>query len=49
MDSFQMLKILSSIQTRTVGVFPADQTSRLWTKPTTFIVNTDDYTKPGMH
>ena len=44
--SLKILKILSSIQTR--AVFPADQIPRLWTKPTTFIVNTDDHTKPGM-
>ena len=49
MDSLQILKILSSIQAHTVGIFPADQIPRMWTKPTAIIVNTDDHTKPGMH
>ena len=48
-NGIQILKILSPIQTHTVGVFPADQIPRLWTKPTAFIINTDDHTKPGMH
>ena len=49
MDSLQILQILSRSQSHTVGVFPADQIPRVWTKPTAFVVNTDDHTRPGMH
>lgn len=49
MNSLEILKNLSVIDTHTVGVFPADQIPRVWTKPTAFVLNTDDHTKPGMH
>ena len=49
MNSLEILKTLSRIPSHTVGVFPADQMPRGWTKPTAFVVNTDGHTKPGMH
>ena len=50
MDSLQILKNLSTnIREHTVGVFPADQIPKVWTKPTAFVINTDDHTKAGMH
>ena len=49
MNSLEILKNLSQIHAHTVGVFPADQIPRVWTKPTAFVFNTDDHTRPGMH
>ena len=44
MGSLHILEIFSQCQSHTVGVFPADQIPRVWTKPTAFVVNTYDHT-----
>ena len=49
MDSLQILEILSRFQSHTVGVFPADQILRVWSKPTALVVNTGDHKRPDMH
>ncbi|CAB0031142.1 unnamed protein product [Trichogramma brassicae] len=49
MDSLEISRMLFRISDHTVGVFPVDQILKVWTKPTEFILNTDDHTKPGMH
>ncbi|CAB0044380.1 unnamed protein product [Trichogramma brassicae] len=49
MNSLEISRMLSRISDHTVGVFPADRIPKVWTKPTAFILNTDDHTKPGMH
>lgn len=49
MNSLEILKSLAAIRFHTVGVFPADQIPRVWTKPTAFVFNIDGHKKPGSH
>ena len=49
MNSLEVLSCLAIIPQHSVGVFPADQIPRVWTKPTAYVFNTDNHFKPGSH
>lgn len=49
MNSQELLRHLVWIPGHTVGVFPADQIPKVWTKPTAFIFNTQSHKLPGAH
>lgn len=41
--------MLRLTEARTVGVFPADQIPKRWTKPAAIVANTDGHKQPGTH
>ena len=49
MNSQELQDHLAWIPHHSVGVFPADQIPKVWTKPTAYIFNTQGHKLPGAH
>ena len=49
MNTLQIKNALNSISNLNTGVFPADKIPKIWTKPTGYVINTDNHDKPGKH
>ncbi|XP_033224677.1 uncharacterized protein LOC117177828 [Belonocnema kinseyi] len=49
MNQIQIRQVLRLTEARTIGVFPADQIPKRWTKPAAVVANTDGHKQPGTH
>jgi len=45
MNSLEVLNALHHLSVRHAGVYPADRLSRVWTRSTAIVVNTDDHNR----
>jgi len=48
MNSLEILQALRHLSVRYAGIYPADRLSRVWTRSTTIIANTD-HDRIGQH
>ncbi|XP_036138903.1 uncharacterized protein LOC118644434 [Monomorium pharaonis] len=49
MNSLEIVRALHQINAKYAGVYPADRLSRMWTRLTAIVANTDAHDRPGEH